>query len=117
MFFLKCFITLKDTKMTTTNPLTNIPLVDRQQHRLRVFETNMEKLKIMRDVKKGTRYRKWLYNRLRWLSQTIFDTDDDEYTAIQKFPRGIWYKYDTTFRGEEHDFMLGIAIEMGSMDY
>ena len=71
----------------------------------------------MRDVKKGTRYRKWLYNRLLWLSQTVFDTEEEEYQAIQKFPRGMWCKYDTTFKTKkEEKFMIRAQIPLTNLD-
>ena len=79
---------------------------------------NKEELEKMRDVKKGTRYRKWLYNRLLWLSQKVFDTVEEEYQAIQKFPRGMWCKYDTTFKTKkEKKFMIEIAKNFGAFDY
>ena len=40
-----------------------------------------------------------------------------EYQAIQKFPRGMWEKYERTFKGKEKEFMVKIARGMGAFDY
>ena len=40
------------------------------------------------------------------------------YQAIQKFPRGMWYKYDTTFKTKiEKEFMIEIARGFGAFNY
>tara|TARA_Y100000389_G_C17233340_1_gene399281 strand:+ start:230 stop:535 length:306 start_codon:yes stop_codon:yes gene_type:complete len=90
----------------------------RQLKRQECFQTNQEKLQIMRDVKKGMRYRKWLYNRLHALSMTEFETEEEEYKSIGKFNRGIWISYDTTFKTKvEMEFMTEIARAYGAFDY
>ena len=45
----------------------NDNLEGRAKRRQICFATNMEKLVAMRDVKKGTRYRHWLFNQLKAL--------------------------------------------------
>jgi len=82
------------------------------------WKENYDDLIKMRDVKKGTRYRKWLFLQLNRLAETKFENEEDEYKAIKKFPRGIWFNYYNTFKTKkELDFMIKISRTMGAFDY
>ena len=59
--------------------------------------------KMIAEKKKQIRFRKWFYNQLKRLSLTVFETEDEEYEAIQKYGRGIWEttQYDKTFSKDD----------------
>ena len=82
-------------------------------------DANMEKLVAMRDVKKGTRYRHWLFNQLKALgSGTPLASEECEYSRIGKFHRGIFWNAHRTFTTkEESQFIHDIAKEYGAFDY
>ena len=91
----------------------------RQLKRHDCFLENKDKLMQMRDVKKGTRYRKWLFMRLRCLADIVFETEEEEeYHNIGKFYRGFWHNVHNTFKNkEEMAFIEKIATEYGAFDY
>ena len=93
-------------------------LASRQLKRKACFLKYEEELNVMRDVKKGTRYRKWLFLRLKHFADHVFENEDVEYQAIGKFYRGMWYNVSNTFkRKEEMEFIEMIANEYGAFDY
>ena len=94
-------------------------LEGRAKRRQVCFATNIEKLVAMRDVKKGTRYRHWLFNQLKALgSGTPLASEECEYSRIGKFHRGIFWNAHRTFTTkEESQFIHDIAKEYGAFDY
>jgi hypothetical protein len=94
-------------------------LEERAERRQICFETNIEKLVAMRDVKKGTRYRHWLFNQLEELgSGTPLQSEEYEYSRIGKFHRGIFANAHRTFKTKKESlFIYDIAKEYGAFDY
>jgi hypothetical protein len=92
-------------------------LMERQLIRKETFDKYQDELIKMRDVKKGARYRRWLYYRLKKLSEEVFGTEELEYQSVQKFHRGIWIDVINTFKNDELKFIALIAYHYGSMDY
>jgi len=93
-------------------------LIENAKRRNKCFLANKIELEKMRDVKKGTRYRKKLYRFLLILSNTTFKTEEEEYKRTGKFGRGIWYGVYSTFKtAKEFEFISKIAREYGAFDY
>ena len=99
--------------MTNTNNLKQNQLT-----RKAAFINYGDELVAMRDVKKGTRYRKWLYRILEVLADKVFEDVDMEYRSTGKFYRGIWHNIENTFKTKkEMEFIRTIAEEYGAFDY
>jgi len=105
---------------TNDDPQIRAGLCERQMMREKTFNDNKERLEKMRNEKKGTRYRKWLYNYLEAVSKMLFNDIDEEYKVIGKFGRGAWDegKFRNTFKNkEEEKFMIEIAKQYGAFDF
>ena len=97
---------------------TEIYMKEHQLERKKCFIENQEQLIKMRDTKKSTRYRKWLYCQLERLSDIVFKDWEDEVREIGKFDRGMWSNIRNTFKCEsELNFIIKIAREYGAFDY
>ena len=91
---------------------------DRQLTRKSAFTKYGDELIAMRDVKQGTKYRKWLYRQLQMLADKVFEDEDAEYRSTGKFYRGIWCNIENTFKTKkEMEFITTIAKEYGAFDY
>jgi hypothetical protein len=75
--------------------------------------------KMIAEKQKQIRFRKWFYNQLKRLSLTVFETEDEEYEAIQKYGRGIWEttQYDKNFSKNDLIIIRTIAQDFGAFDY
>ena len=69
--------------------------------------------------KKQIRFRKWLYNRLKYGSEKVFDTEDEEYEFVNKFGRGMWEEMQLrkTFNENEMRIIVRFANDYGAFDY
>jgi hypothetical protein len=72
----------------------------------------------------GTKYNGVIYRRhlqawLRKIASHTFKTEEEEYTTIQKFGRGIWNetKMKTAFKIADDSIIMEIAIAFGAFDY
>jgi hypothetical protein len=94
-------------------------LLDRQQKRFFVVNCVYEDFlnEMINGKKKKIVYRKWLYLRLKAGSQTIFNTEEEEYLFIQKFGRGMWSECKQTFNKEEMEKIISLAKGFGAFDY
>lgn len=110
-----------DTKVNEekTEQLTEKELlIKNQNRRVKALQDHKEFLDNMIKVKKGTRYRKWLYMMLKKGASTLFESDDDEYRFVNKFYRGMWYNVCGTFKKkEEMENIVALANDYGSFDY
>ena len=106
------------TKIDVSSITEELHLIENAKRRNKCFLANKIELEKMRDVKKGTRYRKKLYRFLLILSNTTFKTEEEEYKRTGKFGRGIWYGVYSTFKtAKEFEFISKIAREYGAFDY
>jgi|TARA_R110002096_G_scaffold134455_1_gene285640 hypothetical protein len=90
----------------------------RQEKRADAFNKHKEFLDEMVKVKKGTRYRKWLYRVIKAYSNTVFETEEEEYKHIGKYGRGMWHNVHNTFKTKkEKNAMILFAEDYGGFDY
>ena len=68
---------------------------------------------------KGIRYRKSLRSFLLVGADTLFSTEEEEYTYINKFGRGCWNIYDIkkNFNFNDQKIVEAIARSYGAFDY
>lgn len=102
------YVDVHELRVTMENQLT----------RKAAFVKYGDELIAMRDVKKGTRYRKWLYRILKVLADKVFEDEDEEYERTGKFGRGIWYNVHNTFKTKvEMDLITTVATAYGAFSY
>ena len=81
------------------------------------LQTKIDKNKKCR--KKNTLERIRFYSRMQSLSTAVFETEEEEYQAINKFGRGVW-ETDTLheiFDKDEFDIVVQIAHSYGAFNY
>lgn len=69
--------------------------------------------------KKQIKFRQSFYNRLKYGSEKVFDTEEEEYQFVCKFGRGMWErgKLMKSFDKNEMDTVVQSARDYGAFDY